>query len=82
MNFVPFLASELPELPQLHVVDEDRHGELPDGAVGQVEVPQVRQRVQLILGQLAPGVLGQGVVGEVKSAKCVRKVSGFADKLG
>ena len=64
----------LPELPQLHVVDEGRHGELPDGAVGQVEVPQVRQRVQLILGKLATVVLGQGVVGEVKSAKGVRKV--------
>ena len=60
------VMSHIPEFPQLHVVDEGRHGELPDGAVCEVEVPQVRQRVQLILGQLSSvAVFRQGVVGEV-----------------
>ena len=60
-----------PEFPELHVVDECREGEPPYGAVGEVEVAQVRQRVQLRLGQLtAPLVLRrQRVVRKVQPAR-------------
>ena len=46
-----------PEFPQLHVVDECRQGELSYGAVGEVEVAQVRQRVELRLGQLTASLV-------------------------